>query len=147
MMWRIWLCLLVLLIAPAASRAEDNPEWTLCTDRPNTGTSNDAVIAACNLSGDVTANSRLPRMVLVAIRVTAIDHHLWADAGLLHLLTRLFHRGRIIVHSLPAAAQDDVTVAVTLGDEDCGLAVLGVTEKIVRLSSRQDRLNRNLHIA
>ena len=36
----------------------------------------DSIVAAGNLSGNVTADRRLPGMVLVAVGVTAIDHHL-----------------------------------------------------------------------
>ena len=47
----------------------------------------DALIAGSNLGGDIAADRRLPGVVFVAVGVAAIDHHLRADVGLLHLLT------------------------------------------------------------
>ncbi|HXC30301.1 MAG TPA: tetratricopeptide repeat protein [Stellaceae bacterium] len=38
---------LLLLLAAVPGRAEDSPEWTQCTQRPDTGTDDNAVIAAC----------------------------------------------------------------------------------------------------
>ena len=65
-------------------------------------------------------------MVFVAVGVAAVDHDLRADAGLLHLLAGFFYGGGVVVGGVATAAQDDVAVAVALGDEDGGLAVLGV---------------------
>src|SRR5271170_1502873 len=86
-------------------------------------------------------------MVLVAVSVAAVDHHLWSDARLLHLLAGGLDRSRIEVHGLATAAQDDMTVAIAFGHEDCGLAVLGVAEKVVRMASGQDCLDGDLYIA
>ncbi|HXO01699.1 MAG TPA: tetratricopeptide repeat protein [Stellaceae bacterium] len=47
-MRKMWLCLFVLLLAPASpSQADDSPEWTQCTGRPSAEITNDAMIAAC----------------------------------------------------------------------------------------------------
>src|SRR5260370_36979303 len=86
-------------------------------------------------------------MILVAVGVTAVDHHLWPDTRLPHLFAGIFHRYPIVVDRLPAAAQDDVTVAVALSDEDRGLAVLGMTEEVMRLARGQDGFGGELHIS
>ena len=86
-------------------------------------------------------------MVFVAVGVAAVDHDLGADAGLLHLLAGVFYGGGVVVGGVAAAAQDDVAVAVALGDEDGGLAVLGVAEEVVGLTGGEDGFDGDLHVA
>ena len=48
------------------------------------------------------------------------------------------HIGGAVVGDAAAAAQDDVAFGVAGGDEDGGLAVLGVAEEGVRLARGED---------
>lgn len=67
-MFRAWLCLLLSLpvILPAAqARAEDSPEWTQCTQRPDEGADDKAVIAACTTV--IEAATEPPARLAIAI--------------------------------------------------------------------------------
>src|SRR4029079_12437047 len=44
-------------------------------------------------------------------------------------------------------AEDDVRFVIAAGDEDCGLAVLGVSEEGVRVSGREDGVDGDLDVA
>src|ERR1700722_11439764 len=79
--------------------------------------------------------------------MAAINHDLRADACFLHLFRGLFDRSCVVVHGLSATAQDEVAVTVAFGDEDRGLAVFGMAEKVMRLAGREDGLDGNLHVA
>jgi len=105
-----------------------------------------SLIAACNLPCNITANGDLASVVLVTIRMAAIDHYLRPNARLLHLPASLLHRRRIVVDRLPAASKDNVAVRISPRHEDRRLAMLGMPEKVVRLPSRQNRLNSYLDI-
>jgi len=107
----------------------------------------DAVIACSDLGGYVASYAGLLGVVFVAVGVAAVDHDLRADAGLLHLLAGIFYGGSVVVGGVAAAAQDDVSVVIALGDEDGGLAVLGVAEEVVRLACGEDGFNGDLDVA
>jgi hypothetical protein len=86
-------------------------------------------------------------VIFVAVGVAAVDHDLGADVGLQHLFAGLFDGGGVKVGGVAATAKDDVAVGVAFGDEDGGLAVLGVAEEVVGLVGGEDGFDGDLGIA
>ena len=107
----------------------------------------DAPVATGDLAGDVAADGGLLGVVLVAVRVAAVDHDARWDAGLFHLATGLFDRCSVVVDGLAAAAKDDVAVGIAVGDEDGRLAIFRVAEEGVRVASGHDGFDGDLYVA
>ena len=84
----------------------------------------DAGIARGDLTGHVLGHVDLAAVLLAAVGVREVDHHLFAQAVLGQQLAGSIHVGRAVVGGL-AAAQDDVAVGVAVGLEDGGHAHLG----------------------
>ena len=79
----------------------------------------DAGVACGDLTGHVLGHVDLAAVLLAAVGVREVDHHLFAQAVLGQQLAGSIHVGRAVVGGL-AAAQDDVAVGVAVGLEDGG---------------------------
>ena len=86
-------------------------------------------------------------VVLVAVGVAAVDHDARREAGFLHLGSSIGDACSGVIDHFAAAAQDDVAFAVAGGDEDGGLAVLGVAEESVRVRCGEDGVDGDLDVA
>jgi len=79
--------------------------------------------------------------------VAAVDHDARRGPRFLHLDDGIGNTINGVVHHLAAAAQDDVALRISIGDEDGGLPMLGVAQKSVRVSGGEDGVDGNLHVA
>ena len=88
---------------------------------------NDPVLAMRDLIGNVSTNDWLPRVVFVAIGMTAIDHYARLEPSPFEPTTTVSHRVGGVVHSVAPAAKDHMAIGITRGREDRRLPVLGVS--------------------
>ena len=103
--------------------------------------------AAGDLLRDIMADDCLAAIVLAAVGVGEVDHDARRKAGLLHLCGGLGDAFGGVVDRAAAAAQDDVGVRISLGDEDGRLAGFGEAEKGVGVGRGEDSVDGDLHVA
>ena len=106
----------------------------------------DACVASGDLRGHVLRHVDLAAVLLAAVGVREVDHHLRAQARLVQHVAGGLHVGGAVVGRL-AAAQDDVAVLVAARLEDRGLAHLGHAHEGVRRLCGQDGVAGHLHAA
>lgn len=94
----------------------------------------DAAISRGDLARDIAADSRLAGMVFTTVGVAAIDHDARGETGFFEQRGGFVDGGRVVVHGLAAAAQNDVAILIAGGEEDGGLAVFRVAEEGVRMA-------------
>ena len=97
-------------------------------------------------AGHVVRHRDLALVLLAAVAVRDVDHHLLAQAGGAQRLAARGHVGGVVVRRL-AAAQDDVAVVVAARLEDRGHAHLGHAHEGVRRARREDGVGRDLDAA
>src|SRR5690349_801409 len=94
--------------------------------------SEDAVVAAGNLYGNIMANVKLSAVVLLAVRMTEIDHQ-----SLRKTCTREFLASSLdavgIVVGLFSAAKDDVAIFISVRQHDGRVPSLRYRQEMVRM--------------
>ena len=106
----------------------------------------DAGVTVGDLAGHVLGHVDLAAVLLAAVGVREVDHHLFAQAVLRQQLAGSIHVGGAVVGGL-AAAQDDVAVGVAVGLEDGGHAHLGDAHEGVRGLGCQNGVGCHFHAA
>ena len=106
----------------------------------------DAGVTVGDLAGHVLGHVDLASVLLAAVGVREVDHHLFAQAVLRQQLAGSIHVGGAVVGGL-AAAQDDVAVGVAVGLEDGGHAHLGDAHEGVRGLGCQNGVGCHFHAA
>ena len=106
----------------------------------------DAPLAGGDLLGDVARDDDLPLVLLAAVAVRDVDHHLLAQARRAQHRAARRHAGVVVVRRL-AAAQDDVAVVVAARLEDRGHAHLGHAHEGMRRARREDGVGGDLDAA
>lgn len=107
----------------------------------------DSWLAVGDLARDFAAHTRLSGVILIAVGMTAIDHDTWLEPRVLKPAARGSNRIRVVIDAVSATPQDDVAIGITGRREDCRLPMFGMSQKSMWVRGRQNRLNRNLHIA
>src|SRR5208337_1890095 len=105
-----------------------------------------AIVAARDLTGHIACNLDLPLMLLLAVRMRAIDHDSRSKSGTPELGTDRLDTARVVVGHA-AATQDDVAILVARGAHDGRVAPLGYGQEMMRRGGRLDRVDRDLHPA
>ena len=106
----------------------------------------DARVARRHLPGDVLSDHDLALVLLAAVGVRDVYHHLLAQAGGAQQGAGGFYFSGAVVGQL-AAAQDHVAVVVATGFENGGLAHFGHAYEGMRRLCGLNRVARHLHTA
>ena len=99
------------------------------------------------MGSHVAADQRLSHRVFITIRVTAIHHDVGGQPGPVQQGTCLSDRTSVVIGSFAASAKNHMAIRITRGEENCRLAVLGVTKERMRVPGRLYSLDGDLHIA
>src|SRR6266511_931657 len=106
----------------------------------------DAIVAARDLAGNIARDLDLTLVLLLAVRMRAIDHHPRRKPGVSQLAADLVDACRIVV-GRPPAAQDDVAILVARRMHDGGVTAFGYRQEVVRRGGCLDGIDRDLHSA
>ena len=106
----------------------------------------DAALASGDLCGHVGGHVDLAAVLLGAVGVRKINHHLLAQPGLGQKLAGGLHVGGAVVGRF-AAAQDDVAVRVAARFKNGGLAHLGHADESVGRLRGHDGVGSHFHAA
>ncbi|MPM90374.1 hypothetical protein SDC9_137495 [bioreactor metagenome] len=104
----------------------------------------DAMVASGHLVRHIFGNDDLARVLLAAVGVRQVDHHLLAQAGFLQQFAGGVHVSGAVV-GLLAAAQDHVAVLVAARLEDGALSHLGHAHEGVGRLRRQNGVGGHFH--
>jgi hypothetical protein len=104
-------------------------------------------VAAGALRDDVASHFFLLGVLLVRIRMTAIDHDRRLAAGFFQGAHRFRNAFRIVVRASAAAAQDDVAMRIPLRAHDRGESILVNAQERMRRARSLHRVESNLHAA
>src|SRR5262245_2255866 len=99
------------------------------------------------LGGDVACHGGLPRMILAAVAVRAVDHDPGRQARAGEHLRRLLHVLGVVIRAPVPATKDHVAGVVAARDHDGSQPLLRHGEELVRMQGRTDRVDRDLHVA
>ena len=78
--------------------------------------------------------------------MTCIDHEFRRQAGFLKHFGRIIDREHVVV-GVRAASENQMAVRVALGLKNCRMSLFGDRQKMMRMSSRLNGIDRNLNIS
>ena len=102
---------------------------------------------SAQLRGDLLDHHRLPRRILAAVAVAAVDHELRREVRGLELGGGTGDVVRAVVGRVVRASQDDVAVGVSARRDDGRDPLLGDRQEMVRVHRRADCVDRDAHVA
>src|SRR5262249_18429173 len=106
----------------------------------------DAIVSARDLCSDLTADLDLTHIVLLAVRVTQINHHALRKAGGRKFFACGIEIGCVIVR-LFTAAKNDMTIFISERGNDSRVTCLRYRQKMMRMLRRADRVHRNPEVS
>src|SRR5262249_38129042 len=98
-----------------------------------------------DLSPHLASDLDLTLVVLLAVRVTQVDHHTLCETRCRKFLTCGFDTGGVVVWLL-TAAQDDVAIFVSDRGNDCRVTFLRHRQEVMRMLRSSYRVHRDTKI-